>query len=532
MIAQRFHFFILGVILLLHVLLLEWQVYRHHLPIGDETEYLNIGASLAAGDGYISHLRWLIVEGVDSVPHPDATRAPFLPVLVAVQAKITGSPNPLVLRHCSIICSVAVLIVLFFLLLRFSSVSSSLAGVFLLSINPVYVWVAPKIVPEVYFLFIFFTILLVLSSDRVGDSGYSFCIAGLLCGLAGFVRPNGILLVLGVIIAVAVGVVSSRGRVRAIVFLVVAYYLIRLPWYIYSWKVFGNPLYSELGAFIWIDTFSQAFGQHSFVPTMWSYLEEHSIFDLLYRYGKGLAKIFVFMILGNGFSGERHLLGPFLFLWVGIFINPRQLWWSSIYRIWVSIAVVHVIVFAWIGMGGLVRYLLPVYPLLFVSGLSGIEHISPGSVLKRKFFSLILFLSFFAQLYPLGIELSKSDVLLSVEAEELYSWLESNASASDVTMAFPDYGELAYRSLRPVVYIPTGPFHDVVSTMSRFSVRFFVVSTRSIAYRPSLRDYWHEGPLGELQEERVPSFLVPVFRSSSGSILVYERNSGENVLEQ
>lgn len=521
--------------LALPAMALLWTISHHTLPYGDEAEYLELARSLRDGRGYVSRIHWLYGtnEAVGDI-RPEANRAPALPWLISCYWRMTERMPIFWLQMINGLFFLAALTLLGLFLQRRVGPLIAWLTVLLSGLSPLNLWLASRLLPESIFFLLFVICLWIMakgSEERM--SWQRLFLLGMFCGVAGYIRPNGNLLLIGfIIVLLSDNTISYRLRLSQSMLISVVWLAVRSPWLIRNHIVFGSPWYDELGYFIWVDRFNDAFGIHAFEPSALSYLSNHGIPELVFRFARGTFLVLESLTAGNIFSGELHLIGPLAPLWVTALFCFGYLWSDRALRGWFFICVVHGVVFAWIGMGGLIRYLYLCFPLVIVAGLWGTAFLSQR-LGRRTSLPIIIMVSavLFLQARPLVLELRKDDRQAMLRQEELMRKLDEIIPADEKVMAFPDLGGLSWRGSRSVLYIPSGGLEAIQEVLRRYSCRTVVLSVKTLFYRPCLQEWWLDTTNGRLMELHAPPNWRLLAACGDSSILIYRVSDDDRSTE-
>ncbi len=196
---------------------------------GDETDYHQLAANLADGNGF----------RVDA--GPTGRRPPAYPVLLSAIYKVTG-PDRNAARIFQILMGIAIVYLVFLVTRRYFDEPEALVASAIVAINPYLIMMSCYLVTENFYIILMLLMLLVYPSPSHFNSPLSQSVrAAALLALAALARPTGLPLALWVLLAgllFGAGSLwrrSSRGLVGALVFA-----LIVLPWCVRNYNLTGG----------------------------------------------------------------------------------------------------------------------------------------------------------------------------------------------------------------------------------------------------------------------------------------------------
>jgi len=280
--------------------------------------------------------------------------------------------------------------------------------------------------------------LLVLYSRQVLAGAYRVWLLGILAGLSILTRPDGLSLLLLIVLGLFIAGGTIRERLLRVIKFLVTAALLLLPY-------FALNLFTS-GA-LWPNTFYAKQAEYAF---LWREPLILRFFRLLY------------FTLGGPAEGLRGISGAHLLLMPGLFISG----WVSLRRDWsdrrlllllpLLWAAGHVFLYAWrlpvLYQHG--RYLMPAIPIFILYGLAGWLHLI--KIIKERFqttarldflwknFSRLTFALLLIYFLFLGLLAYAQDVaFINAEMVSTARWLEKN-TPPDTLIAAHDIGAIGY----------------------------------------------------------------------------------------
>lgn len=228
-------------------------VLRGYAPISDASDYFEIAASLARGDGFAA-------EHPYGVLHRTAFRPPLYPLLLGSVFAVTGAHLG-VAQAVNVLLGAVVVVLVAVIATRVGGRFAGVAAAALATVYPPLLANDGPPLAEPLSLVLVLGMVLVLLRERSGWVEW----AGVLCGLLVLTRPSAQLLVP----VLALWVLRRAGWRRALVFGAIAV-LVIAPWVARNAAVFGHPVLVTSNGFnlaaVWSPT---ALAQGGFVDPVY-----------------------------------------------------------------------------------------------------------------------------------------------------------------------------------------------------------------------------------------------------------------------
>jgi len=500
-----------------------WCFGRDKLPEGDAGNYLELGANLAKGRGFVTYAKWDFYgdfANLGPVVHAEGNRQPLLPLVVAATFKL-GAADHNAARVVTFFVSLAALAFLFLVIRRWFGDRLAYAATAVAALEPSFLWFSTRVQTEPYFaLFLFAALWLAGDLSREKPAPVVALAVGILTGLAYLTRTNGFLLAAAYVLAL---LLVYRGRgLAAAALAVVGFAAVAAPWWVRNARVFGDPFYSQAKYFIIAPTFDAVWEFKRHVPTWSSFFASYSPLGLAARYGRGLWRAVEPFLLGNSHFNELYEGAPLaafvaLAFVAGPVLRPRRaLVFPSLAALFTILA------FAAYGQG-LYRYFVPFYLLLIPLGLAGARRAREALLPARRFaaaaFFVVLLLPF---VRPLGKTLVQNDEREYAAVKGASEWLAKNTRPDDVVVTWPRVIELLYQYDRPSLYWPVASNQELLAVLDHYNVKYVVVEPLTLALRPRLNTLWWMGPKG----------VAKANNSSDGGDLIVRVDYGADAFKQ
>jgi 4-amino-4-deoxy-L-arabinose transferase-like glycosyltransferase len=172
----------------------------------------------------------------------------------------------------------------------FDKVTAILAA-FLLSINMEFILHSTFALAEA--LLVLWVLLawyaMVRALQRPEQTRY-WIIGGVLAALAYLTKGTGLLIALCFVVTATLLYGPRLWRRRTFWGFVAGFALIALPLWIYNWVAFGSPIYnSAIKNVMWMGTAEEKYiADPAELPTLWSYIQDHSLIETWNRFWRGL----------------------------------------------------------------------------------------------------------------------------------------------------------------------------------------------------------------------------------------------------
>ncbi len=418
------------------------------IPHSDCWDYIQLGRSIAEGNGFESLFTYPILLSIDPEP-PFLTfwRLPVYPLLCSFPFLVFENPPISVFIGMGGFFYVLSCGLFFLWLNGFFSVRSSLFGSFLWIANPHLLDSSLQGLSEPFFICLLLGVFLILS--RVGT--FHPLLLGGLVGLCWMTRSNTLLFIPGLLLFLSVDAPSKVIFLKRAGWIAVAVAAVCLPWWVRNLWAVGDPFFNMSGflplmmsgeypGWTLFRTDFESLGEIPSVPVgeiirgglihLWD-------FAILQRL-LSCNPILILLALFGGWSGWKHRRrDPRFFLWV-IFVAVTD----AITMIFLCF------------VEPVIRLYLPVIPLVYLLALRGMEELGmrvSGKIATRVIL-IVVFVSVFAYLVRFAASLEKEP--WPVLAGDSIANIQAMASSESLFLSdTPDY--LATVLDRDTVFLPT-----------------------------------------------------------------------------
>ncbi|MBP9816040.1 glycosyltransferase family 39 protein [Candidatus Woesebacteria bacterium] len=298
----------------------------------DEARYAEVAKNIVKTDGWLVPLaggpdepRELVYAKLENGEelYPFFWKPPLTMWRQAIAMKIFGV-NEFAVRFPSLVASLGILVVLFFLL-RLYKVRSLIALPLLLifSISYDFSYLASQGTTDA--LLTFLSLVVIYFSHR--DEKYSVVIAGIATGLAFLTKSVATFWILPLYILIKI--LRKKFSVREICIYVVSSVLIAAPWFMYMYLTFGDIF---IARHFLLNLNGGAAVRQNIAPTQWYLIYMLDMWKPLVF----LSPLVIYVTLKKIVEGDRRFL--IIFLWICFILIPFSLstskvWWY-IYPMW------------------------------------------------------------------------------------------------------------------------------------------------------------------------------------------------------
>jgi hypothetical protein len=219
----------------------------------------------------------------------DGNRHPLYPALISLFAEkewayFTKS------KLLSLTIGATGLIVVFLLSRRLYSDDVALLATFLLSINQEFIGESSRAICESLFVLLFFT------SWYCTVKGFSgrhyWMVAGLCAGLAYLTKGTGQLLLISFVLSAMIIYKTKILKEKRIIVYLLFYLIAASVLLAYNYREYGNPFYNfTITHAMWFDNWEDKYTSGENLPTALTYVNTHTIGDVLARQWDGMKKI-------------------------------------------------------------------------------------------------------------------------------------------------------------------------------------------------------------------------------------------------
>lgn len=214
---------LVGLALLLRV---SFLVSYDHVPVSDETDYLELTTSIVDTRSYS-------IGGV-----PSAFRPPGYPAFLAAIRVIFG-PSLVVIRIIQMFLDIGIVVGLYAMGLNYGRIVAAFAGL-LWALFPPAILYSSLVLSETFSAFLLVALFVTLTSQAWPASAVRLLVAGLLAGVLVLVKAWVLLFAIGVILLLWI---RTQARSKLLLFSA-GLLLIIAPWMMRNVIVFGSPLIS------------------------------------------------------------------------------------------------------------------------------------------------------------------------------------------------------------------------------------------------------------------------------------------------
>jgi 4-amino-4-deoxy-L-arabinose transferase-like glycosyltransferase len=446
---------------------------------------------------------WHFYHKNESLPYYEDTRHPLFPVFLSGLANITGiGMQPA--QWLNILFNLISILIVFLLGKRIHSVNTGLFASFLMAIS----WPQIKYSAHVYSEILFELIVLVIvffycTMANGKKSNKNWLIIGLFLGLSYLCRPNGIFLF------AAAAIIALLYNKKSLIWISIGFLFISSWWMIRNSILFGNPLYGHFNYFMWIDNHQELWYRISDAPpSLVSFLQSHSIGEIIGKFYKGLSGLFSELWKFEGINLPLYkILFPF-FIWFLIRKKFKKTIWIfiSLYFLITLLPVIWTASVIWVA-----RYLLIYYPFYFLAvsiGIFEIEWLQFKIGKVKLLIPAILVVIALFQYYPLRFLTSErnGDIKEHSAIKNQVDWIKNNTGKNAVILT-GSLTQCQYAINRYMIQYPIQePLEKVIHFSKKHRVTDFIIDKKLVSDAKILKNYWDINN-NRIVEKELPDYL-------------------------
>ena len=235
-----------GAILLAAFFLLKERIERIEFPFGDEGSWMSVASQLERGEGFTTRWYEHPFQKYPMLPRPDDFRYPALTLILAIAFKLFGTTYPTALWTVCVLY-LTMLVLLYLTVRRVYGVAAALMTCALSAVSLLQLYWNGVVYSEGLFGIAIASVIIVsvfMHPDRIR----SWVVLGVACGFIYYVRPNGILFLIGFFVHPVLKRKNAGIAIRQAVTGMIAFSVTVAPWLVRSWILFGNPFHIASGA--------------------------------------------------------------------------------------------------------------------------------------------------------------------------------------------------------------------------------------------------------------------------------------------
>lgn len=487
---------------------------RHPAPEGDGiAANILLADNINRGHGFTTFLKWTLYDRSLSHLRPEANRQPLLPLLLSVVFRFTG-PGMRPAQALSMALGLLCILAVFFWARSTLGRRTALLTSGFLAVSPPFIWFSTQ--PDCLLLYttIVFTAMLVAGHGDV--SWKKAALLGGISGVAYLTRTQGMVLAF----SLGLWVLLRGGRARfpkACLFAGV-FILAALPWFARNVRAFGSPTHSQNSQFVLNENHWSAWSVRETPPGPTDMLENQGLSACLSFVFRGVARVLEPFGPGSSHRGEpfgQPTMAVFLlFALLGLTDSETR-------RKMILPALVALPLMAALSVhqhSG--RYLAPVYAMVSALGFAGVVR---NETRLRGLMAGFIIVNTLVLIRPLGEILVHDNRERAAEATEGARWIRDNVPEGTWVVTYPNVELYHWVYRRPTVTWPNDYEMLLWPFLEGHGVRYLVVDRDLPQLRPWLSRRWRRSPDGNGWDViDPPPFLTPVWKSASGSTIIYE----------
>lgn len=367
---QRTTWIILGLILVTGLIVRLVCLPYIYAPFpADAQYYYHVAENIAQGRGVVTDYVWIYARGVpDSLPMPaNGYWMPGMSLYLTLWFKLFGA-SLMVGKGANVLLSIVLLGLVWWVGRELTrSEGAALLGTGLAAVDPFFV--SGSTTPDASLpqgLFAAGALICMYYGFRRNPKW--LLLAGLLGGLAHFMRNDGalLLIVFGLCAIAAIRGRWYKGRLHHLLYFVVPYALVVAPWLIRNTFVFGSPSPPGLDRLMYLPKYLDIFRADLSSITVGQWLERHEGWSGVLAYDILVAVRIVQWLVGKGVNALLLFIIPFLLLRRTPVARP-YLYMAGV------LAVVYTFVMPEVGIkGSYTRSFPALYPLIFPAAAGGV----------------------------------------------------------------------------------------------------------------------------------------------------------------
>lgn len=486
---------------------------RNPAPEGDGmAANILLADNLNRGLGFTTFLKWTLYD--ESMDHlrPEANRQPLLPLLLSAVFRFTG-PGMRPAQAVAIAIGMLCLVVFH----RWAAITLggrvALLSLGYLALDPPFVWFSTQ--PDCLLLY---TALLFLALIAAGNGEVSWkrtVVLGVISGLAYMSRTQGLILAFSMGLWLLIR--GGRARLGKAALFTLIFLAVSMPWFARNAQAFGSPLYSQNSQFVMNENHWSAWSVRSSPPGPGDMLRNQGAAACAVYMAKGAAR--VLEPFGPGSTGRGEPFGQptmaFFLVFAMLSLGDPQLRRKLVLPAIVALPLMAALtVHQHSG-----RYMAPVYAMVAAFGFAGaVRH----ETRVRGLLPALVLVAALVLLRPLGEVLGRSSGPRAREAMEAARWLRDSTPESSWVVTYPNVELYHWVYRRPTVTWPNDYEALLWPYLEGHRAEYLAVDPDLPALRPWLSRRWRRSPDGrEWDLTDPPDFLTEVWRSSSGSTIIY-----------
>lgn len=502
-------------LLVLSILVRVPVMARHPLPAGDGVaSSLEMAVNLSRGEGFSTMRKWTLYDDSMDGIRPEGNRQPAMAVLLLAVFSVTG-PGFIPSQLLALLLGTLCLVMCWMWARRLFGGAAALMTLAFLTVTPIFVWYSVQPDSLLLFTAVFFAVLLL--ADRDSISLPLSALLGLLVGVSYLVRTQGMVLALSIGIWVLCRG-GSRRVLKALLFASV-FLLTCAPWFLRNIGAFGSPTYTQGGQFLVNENHWAAWEVRETAPEPTDMLRFQGPAAVASYLARGVLRVLEPVTTGSLHRGEifgqPSLVGFALLALLAL--RDRE---TRMRMLLPAIAAVPPMMLLVLHehSGRYLAFFIVIVTALGLSGLLSLRRFAGKGAASA---ALVLLLAPFA--LPLGALLSDSSVDRAREAAEVSGWIGSSTGKDEWVVTYPNVELMIWDYRRPTLTMPNDFEVLLWPCLQEHGVRYVVVDPWLTVMRPRLSSRWRRSADGsEWQLVDPPPFLEEVYRSSSGSTIVYE----------
>ncbi len=501
--------------------------------IGDQGAYLETATHLKNGEGFVFY-------GLD--PHnpkddlvsTENNRHPLYILLLSLFA----SEEPIFFFKAKLINLFTFLVLLlyvFFLAKKMFGDLVAMGGTFLVFTSRTFNYFSNTVACEP--LLVLFTFLAWYFIVKGFKEDKYLILGGVFSGLAYLTKGSGLLIAIAFILSSLIiykrDVINKK---RGFLLYLLFFLLVSSPLLLRNIAQFKDPFYNFATTHLfWGNT------------TFFHYLKEHSLAEIMARLCTGVSLMTPYFIQELSISSK--FIGPFLSILLLLFFvtsidvdedRERRVFTLFLF----SLFYLSVCWFTYMVRGWCSRFLLPIFPVIYLYSMRGVflfledkvTKIVRRETLNNSLALLLIILSLFfspeklINLAPLSSLLDGS--FIPPRSQRIIGWLKLNTTKEDVVCFGPD-DQFMYNWItqRKMVALPSSlPFEQVNDYLRKYTVKYIIITRDTLRYRQEILGrflFWDEGS-GLVQHEEIQGWrLVYRDRDKPTNLLIYEFNLKE-----
>lgn len=506
---------VLLAILLIGIMLRIVVICNNPIAAGDGiASNLEMAENLSRENGFSTMRKWVLYDSSTAPIRPEANRQPVMAILLLSVFSVTG-PGFLSAQILSLFLGIFCICTVWYWARKMFGVIPAILTAFMLTISPLFIWYSTQ--PDSLLLFTGIFFLVLIAADVPEISYRRVILFGIITGFAYLIRTQGALL------AFSLGLwILLKGKdmriLKALVFSIV-FLAVCSPWLIRNMQAFGSPTYSQNSQFFLNENHWSAWEVRETAPSPSDMLEHQGAGVVVAYMARGIIRIFEPITTGTLHRGEIFAYPPLIgFTLLAIFaLHDKRIRRKMAFPLIAAVPTMSILVLH--EHSG--RYLAFLVATTIALGSFGLVNLAKQN--KKSTIVFILLLLFVPFIVPVYQVVSADSGKKAMEAEEACSWIMANTGSDDWVITFPNVELLIWKYRRPTLTMPNDYEVLLWRCIEEHDVRYIVIDEYTPFMRPHLSNRWSRTSDGTGWERiEPPDFLTEVFRSSSGSTIIYE----------